>query len=50
MNQINTWLNMLWELDKEQKNGDIQSLRRFLFGARMRIEKEQNLIKEKGTK
>jgi hypothetical protein len=50
MNQINKWLDILWELDKEQKNEDIQSLRTFLFDARGRIKKEQNLIKEKENK
>ena len=50
MNQINKWLDMLWELDKGQKNEDIQSLRTFLFDARGRIKKEQNLIKEKENK
>ena len=50
MNQINKWLDMLWELDKGQKNEDIQSLRTFLFDARARIKIEQNLIKEKEDK
>ena len=50
MNQINKWLDMLWELDKGQKNEDIQSLRTFLFDARARIKKEQNLIEDKRFK
>ena len=45
--KINNWLDMLWELDKEQKNKDIQELRTFLFNQRKRIKQDIKLI-EKG--
>tara|TARA_R110001583_G_scaffold129743_1_gene281593 strand:- start:5356 stop:5499 length:144 start_codon:yes stop_codon:yes gene_type:complete len=45
--KINNWLDMLWELDKKQKNKDIQELRTFLFNQRKRIKQDIKLI-EKG--
>ena len=42
--KINNWLDMLWNLDKEQKNKDIQELRTFLFQQRNRIKQDIKLI------
>jgi len=42
--KINNWLDMLWKLDKEQKNKDIQELRTFLFQQRNRIKQDIKLI------
>ena len=42
--KINNWLDMLWKLDKEQKNKDIQELRTFLFQQRNRIKQDLKLI------
>tara|TARA_R100000742_G_C4245628_1_gene64623 strand:- start:185 stop:322 length:138 start_codon:yes stop_codon:yes gene_type:complete len=44
--KINKWLTILWELDKEQKNKDIQELRVFLFNQRKRIEQDTKLIEK----
>jgi hypothetical protein len=44
--KINKWLTILWKLDKEQKNKDIQELRAFLFNQRKRIEQDTKLIEK----
>ena len=45
--KINNWLEMLWNLDKEQKNKDIQELRTFLFQQRNRIKQDIKLIESR---
>ena len=45
--KINNWLDMLWNLDKEQKNKDIQELRTFLFQQRNRIKQDIKLIESR---
>ena len=46
MNKINTWLSMLWRMNKDESNQDINELRRFLFRLRTTIEEDYKLIKE----
>ena len=45
--KINQWLTMLWEMNKDDSNGLMTELQRFLKQQRKRIEMEQRFIKEK---
>ena len=44
--KINKWLSMLWEMNKDESNVNINELRRFLFKQRDRIKEDKKLIEE----
>ena len=46
MIKINKWLSMLWEMNKDESNGNINELRGFLFKQRDRIKEDKKLIEE----
>ena len=46
MNKITKWCGMLWEMNKDEENKDINELRRFLFNTRERLQRECKLIEE----
>tara|TARA_R100000700_G_C3135609_1_gene119200 strand:+ start:61 stop:210 length:150 start_codon:yes stop_codon:yes gene_type:complete len=44
MSEINKWLTMLWEMNKDESNRDMSELQSFLKQQRRRIELEQKYI------
>ena len=46
MNKITKWCGVLFEMNKDEKNKDINELRSFLFRIRGHLQQECKLIEE----